>query len=144
MNQGGNQKEQVMEKRLTRQDMKIEIRKKMLKVKRELDSQVKDIQNEGHVLKEVIDTHSTKMKNQMISWQQEQEQYQHQLHTELLLLNDTRKNVTHLNEQIRLLIMLQKKSKTQQSFIQNELRDAFKAIKKLKGKITMEEVQAMN
>lgn len=97
--------------------MKIEIRKKMLKVKRELDSQVKDIQNEGHLLKEVIDSHSNKMKNQMISWQQEQEQYQHQLHTELLLLNDTRKNVTHLNEQIRLLIMLQKKSKTQQTIL---------------------------
>lgn len=63
INLNGNQKEQVMEKRLTRQDMKIEIRKKMLKVKRELDSQVKDIQNEGHVLKEVIDSHSTKMKN---------------------------------------------------------------------------------
>ena len=63
INLNGNQKEQVMEKRLTRQDMKIELRKKMLKVKRELDSQVKDIQNEGHVLKEVIDSHSTKMKN---------------------------------------------------------------------------------
>ena len=43
INLNGNQKEQIMEKRLTRQDMKIEIRKKMLKVKRELDSQVKDI-----------------------------------------------------------------------------------------------------
>ena len=58
-------------------------------------------------------------------------------------MNDTRKNVTHLNEQIRLLIMLQKKSKTHQSLIMTELKDAFKAIKKLKGKITMEEVQAM-
>ena len=39
--------------------------------------------------------------------------------------------------------MLQKKSKTHQSLIMTELKDAFKAIKKLKGKITMEEVQAM-
>ena len=39
------------------------LNKKMLKVKRELDSQVKDIQAEGYVLKEVIDDNSTKMKH---------------------------------------------------------------------------------
>ena len=48
MNRDGDNKDNVIEKRLTRQDMKIAIQKKMLKVKRELDSQVKDIQNEGH------------------------------------------------------------------------------------------------
>ena len=69
MNRGNGGQENIIEKRLTKQDMKIAITKKMLKVKRELDSQVKDIQAEGHVLKEVIDSHSTKMKNQMISWQ---------------------------------------------------------------------------
>ena len=42
--------------------MKIAITKKMFKVKRDLDSQVKDIQEEGYVLKEVIDNNSTKMK----------------------------------------------------------------------------------
>ena len=40
--------------------------------------------------------------------------------------------------------MLQKKTKSQQSSLQTELKDAFIAIKKLKGKITMEEVEAMN
>ena len=40
--------------------------------------------------------------------------------------------------------MLQKKTKSQQSSLQTELKDAFVAIKKLKGKITMEEVDALN
>lgn len=63
MNRNGRNNEAHIEKRLTKQDMKIAINKKMIKVKRELDSQVKDIQNEGHVLKDVIDEHSKKMKN---------------------------------------------------------------------------------
>lgn len=55
MNREDKNNDKNNEKRLTKQDMKITINKKMLKVKRELDSQVKDIQNEGHTLKEVID-----------------------------------------------------------------------------------------
>ena len=51
------------------------------------------------------------MTDAMREWQKDQEQYQHQLHNELLLLSDARSNVTRLNEQIRLLILLQKKSK---------------------------------
>ena len=39
--------------------------------------------------------------------------------------------------------MLQKKTKSNQSAIQTEVREAFTAIRKLKGKVTMEEVQAL-
>ena len=144
MSKGLNGEDSVIEKRLSKQDIKLIIQKKMMKVKRELDSQVKDIQAEGRTLQDNIDLHSKQQKNQMVAWQQEQEQYQHQLHNELLLLNDTRKNVTHLNEQIRLLIMLQKKTKSHQSVLQTELKDAFDAIKRIKGKLTMQEVEILN
>lgn len=43
MRKGGHGDDSVIEKRLSKQDIKIIIQKKMLKVKRELDSQVKDI-----------------------------------------------------------------------------------------------------
>ena len=45
---------------------------------------------EGRQLQDNIDKTSKSMKDSMTVWQAEQEQYQHQLHTELLLLNDTR------------------------------------------------------
>ena len=51
----------------------------------------------------------------MTEWQKEQEQYQHSLHTELLMLHDTKSNITNLGEQIRVLTILQKKSKNDQN-----------------------------
>lgn len=85
-------------KRLSKTDIKMIIVKKMEKVRRNLDDKVADIQDEGRELQNCIDANSREMKGQMKSWQKEQEQYQHQLHNELLLLNDTRQNVTRLND----------------------------------------------
>ena len=50
MSKGLNGEDSVIEKRLSKQDIKMIIQKKMMKVKRELDSQVKDIQAEGRTL----------------------------------------------------------------------------------------------
>ena len=111
----------------------------MDKVKLEFTEEVGKVQKEGLILQGNIESTSKQMKDQMTGWQQEQEQYQHQLHNELLLLNDTRQNVTHLNEQIRLLIMLQKKTKASQATIAKELKDAFDLIKKIKGNLILEE-----
>ena len=113
----------------------------MLKVKRELDSQVKDIQAEGRTLQDHIDTTSKQMRLNMLAWQKDQEQYQHQLHSELLLLNDTKQNITYLNEQIRLLIILQKKTKVSQAQISKEIKQAYKDISKLKGTVVIEELE---
>lgn len=104
-----NQKE-AEPKRLSKQDIKLIIAKKMTKVRQKLETQVMAIQAEGKALQENIDVHTKGMEASMKSWQKEQEQYQHNLHSELLLLNDTKKNVTQLNEQIRLLVTIQKKT----------------------------------
>ena len=74
-------------------------------------------------------------------WQKEQEQYQHQLHNELLLLNDTRKHVTQLNEQIRTLVLIQKKARVAQKQIQEDLQEAYKDFKVLKGNLTLDDVE---
>ena len=71
MSKGLNGEDSVIEKRLSKQDIKLIIQKKMMKVKRELDSQVKDIQAEGRTLQDNIDLHSKQQKNQMVAWQQE-------------------------------------------------------------------------
>ena len=69
MAKGAHGEDSMIEKRLSKQDIKIIIQKKMLKVKRELDSQVKDIQAEGRQLQDNIDLHSKQQKNQMVAWQ---------------------------------------------------------------------------
>jgi len=57
-----------------------------------------------------------------------------------LLLNDTRNNVTRLNEQIRLLIMMQKKTKASQISISKEIKESYKAIDRLKGNLVLQEL----
>ena len=83
----------------------------MIEVQNVLDKEIKENKETGEQLKEQIEINSKTMTDAMREWQKDQEQYQHQLHNELLLLSDARNNVTRLNEQIRLLILLQKKSK---------------------------------
>ena len=96
----------VKEKRLNKQDVRDVVVKSMRKIKESLDNEIKQIHVNGVKLQEDINEKSQVMKGQMLGWQKDQEQYKHQLHSELLLLNDTRDNVSKLNNQIRTLILL--------------------------------------
>ena len=60
------------------------------------------------------------------------------------MLHDTKQNISNLSEQIRVLTILQKKSKTDQNEIQRELDSAFKMLKKLKFGIFTEEMGDIN
>ena len=62
-NNNPDNKEASKEKRLNKQDIKNIIVKKMLKVKRELDGEVAEIQSSGRVLQEKIDSTSAELKN---------------------------------------------------------------------------------
>ena len=48
--------------------------------------------------------------------------------------------MTRLNEQIRLLIMMQKKSKASQQNISKEIKDAYRAIERMKANLVFEEL----
>ena len=48
--------------------------------------------------------------------------------------------MTRLNDQIRLLIMMQKKSKASQQTISKEIKDAFKAIDRMKTTLIFDEL----
>ena len=112
----------------------------MEKVQVALDKDIKELNLVGEKLKDEIKNNSKEMHEQMSCWQKDQEQYQHQLHNELMLLSDTRNNVDRVNQQIRMLILLQKKTKASQTIIQKEIKDAFKMIERMKGNLVIDEV----
>ena len=63
INDEGEAEERKVEKRLSRQDIKNLIKKRMEKVKIHLDSQVSDIQAEGRRLEDSINHKSIDLKN---------------------------------------------------------------------------------
>ena len=61
MSKGLNGEDSVIEKRLSKQDIKLIIVKKMQKVRRNLEDKVSDIQDEGRELQNCIDLNSKEM-----------------------------------------------------------------------------------
>lgn len=109
-----------------------------------MELEIRNVNKEGQKLQEEIKANSKRIQANLNQWEREQETYKHQLHNELMQLNDTRSNISHLNEQIRLIILLQKKTKANQASISSELKDAFDAIKKIKAFTTLEDLNKFN
>ena len=61
----------------------------------------------------------------------------------MLLLNDTRTDVIRLNDQIKLLVMMQKKTHSQQQDVAKELNETTKAIKHIKKNVVFTEVEEL-
>lgn len=59
---------------------------------------MQDMNRARNEIRDDLTKKTQQLKDEMLIWQKDQEQYQHQLHSEMLMLSDTRDNVARLND----------------------------------------------